>query len=322
MTAALVTTFMLLAFEPTIKTKPPKPTKYYEVKQSFKFHNDMMWAVRDGKDGLIYAFLNKDEPAYREHERAFNDAAFAFHCLPQLKGGTFVLHTSEDDRANFIATDLRVIHGLPETAVPPVAVYFRDQKPVSWTSLAQAAVTWPASVDAAGAGGDGTSAGARSTNWTSDTISAWAFGAINNVDLVRSAQELEAFHAAHEERVVGGFFPKLCNGDSIAFQKAVGLAAEQRKQAFGAGAEGLPPLPLAISTNMTLGREVCDKPKLDLHNGGLCAMLGRAPNSPRLTMPPEAPRTSGEMAEWIVGMTRENDVSRKDEIHDEVHDEI
>ena len=251
-------------------------SRQYESISSFRFHNQLQWAVKDGKDGLVVAFLDGHSPYYVEEEQAYNEAAASFGCLPT--GGTHALLTSEDERAQFIATDLQEIYSLPETAVPPVAVYFENEKPVSWTSGNASALPSPDGADA---------------NWTTGAIAAWAYS-LFNVSIVRSTSELEAFHAASAERMAVGFFPRLCDGEAKVYKHALALYKQRH------GGESLP---AAISTNTTLGHDACAA-KVSKAEGGVCAFIGE--RGARLTMPPDVERTAVEMAQWLEGITAPN----------------
>ena len=106
--------------------------KHYAALSSVHFHDELRVAVVRGLDGVITAYLDEDLPSYASDERIFNRAAKGFRCLPP--GGTHMLLTTEDNRAKFIAADLVEEYNFGEAARPPVVVYWRKEKPVSWLS--------------------------------------------------------------------------------------------------------------------------------------------------------------------------------------------
>ena len=126
-------------------------TRHYTVLPSYLFHTELRNAVRDKKDGMIIAFLDDRSPNHVTEHDAFNLAAKSWRCLPAA--GVRVVLTSEDDRAQFIADDLQELHGMPEYAVPPIAVHFKAEKPVAW--LAANGSSWPGAVGAIGRRGRG-----------------------------------------------------------------------------------------------------------------------------------------------------------------------
>jgi hypothetical protein len=256
----------------------------YAIKPSHAFHNDLRLAVRDKRDGLIVAFLDDSAPTFAEEEKVFNAAARSFGCLPP--GGTHAMLTREDDRALFIASDLREEHGLPDEAVPPLLAYYVNERIMSWTS-ALAAVPHSPSV-------------ANHTNWSESELTAWAYWAVARVRIVKDSADLSTMtHAADSGRAAVGFFERLCEGDARTYMNALAAA---NKQARG---EGEAALNAAVSTNVSLGHETCPhtlepEQPATAPKGAVCALVGE--RGARVRMPSSAARTVAEMADWLSGM--------------------
>ena len=254
---------LAVAFAPTIQ-------RYYKALSSVAYHNELRLAQLDGNDGMLVAFLDEEWPDHQENERAFNKAAKAFGCLPP--GGTHMVLTGEDDRAKFIAADLRELHHLPDAARPPVVAYFKAGKPVSWIS-------------ATGGGGDGA---ATSGGWTAPSLVRWVYS-LFNLAYVADGDELTAFHNDAAERIALAVYTHLCEGDAAEFVAAL------KNHTAKAGH----PIYAAVSTNTTLGEEACGLPD----GRGVCALLG-FDKGPRLTLPEALNHTADEIEEWLAGLTR------------------
>ena len=259
-------------------------TRHYSHAPPHTFHFELQKATGTEEDGRVVVFLDKRLPEYAEHERAFNAAAERFRCTPPGGVHALVISATSDERASFFAADLRVVHNLPPQAVPPVAVYYKGALPIGWISATHAAVSDVAAYTSANT--SAADADASTKHWTAHAIASWAFS-MGGIDLVRTPEEL-AQVVARAPRLAAAFFPSPCDGDRAqTFQNAVILSRSRNKI-----------LPMALSTNMSLSTEACAPRRVDVHLGGVCAIVGRA----RMTMPKEVPPTSKELAEWLEGI--------------------
>ena len=256
-------------------------TRFYTLLPSYAFHNELKLAAREKRDGMIIAFLNDKSPNHATELDTYNRAAKSWRCLPL--GGVRVFLTGEDDRAQFIADDLQELHSMPADAVPPIAVYFKEEKPVAW--LAANGSSWPGAVGAIGSGGD---YGASNLPYFFSTkmLEEWGH-TVHGVSYVRSAADVAELHT-RSERIVVGFYADSCAGEGLVFHGA--LAAHRKRH--GAA------LPAAVSTNLTLGAELCEGLG---KGGGVCAMLGHGKGA-RLTLPQHIPHAAEDVQEWLAGL--------------------
>lgn len=260
-------------------------TRYFTLLSAVAFHNSLRLAVEDGKDGLIVAFLDEQSPNHAAEAATFNDAARSWRCVPA--GGVHVMLTGVDDRARFLAGDLQYIYGLPPDAVPPIALFFRNEKPESWiatnsSSRAAAAVRLHV-VD--GDGGDG---GIPDLAFTLAGLEDWG-NALFNVKTVRSKGDVDALRSGSDFKGASiGFFPRACEGRGLIYHQA--LSALRGSDQIGSIGGML----AAVSSNMTLGHELCS---VDSAEGGVCFVIGT--QGAQLTLPDQVPYTTDGVSGWL-----------------------
>ena len=255
--------------------------KYYVVLSSVAFHSLLRNAVKDGKDGVMVAFLDEHSGNHEEELSAFNRAARSWRCL--MKGGVHMVVTGEDSRASFIAADLQQLHGFPHDAVPPIAVFWQGEKPVAWQ--AGNGSSDAAALGAIGAGGDGGGSNLPYF-WSASALEDWGhylFG----VRVIRTGADVDELRRTAGERVALGFFASPCEGAALVFHEALSA----HRNAHGGQLTGLP---AALSSNLTLGHELCG---LDPARGGVCTILDG--KGARLILPEQVPYTATEVLRWM-----------------------
>lgn len=263
--------------------------RYYTTLSSVAFHNTLRLAVKDGNDGVIIAYLDELSPNHPAEIDAFNQAARSWRCVPP--GGVHVMLTGEDGRARFLSNDLQQLHQLPYDAVPPIALFFQNERPVAW--IAANGSSDAAAVGAVGAEGDH---GGSNLNYFFSVAALEDWGhSLFDVQHVRSESDVAAFRrGASAERVAVGFFPSACEDAAAVYHQAL---ASLRSSIGGGGRLG-DALSAAVSPNVTLGHELCG---LDASRGGVCVMF--RDTGARVGLPDQLPYTADDVARWLGDIT-------------------
>lgn len=262
--------------------------RQFELLPSVHFHDTLRKAAKNRKDAIV-VFLDEDTPTHVQEIDVFNTAAASWRC--RVGAGVHAVLLGEDARARFIAGDLQEIWSLPKAAVPPVAVRFVDSKPVAWISATGSSD--PNAVHAHGVQrgkakcevGDGGGSN-QAYYWSRQVLEDWGHQ-IHGSELVRDAPALAEL-TAHASRLAVGFYPRLCDttgGDATTFYGALDLLGDA--------------LPSAVSTNMTLGMELCGDLK---QQGGVCAVLAHG-RGPKLTLPEHVSHSPAEIGSWLADIT-------------------
>ena len=164
--------------------------RHYDPLPSVSFHNELLNAKKDGRDGVVVAFVDNLAEDYDTVEMAFNAAAAFAGCIAQAHGGIHMLQAGEDDRARFIATNFRADYSLPQRPTLPFAAFFRNTQPVS----------------------------VHDGNWTAGSLESWLLANFN-ITHVKTGDDLELLEA-HTTHYVMAIFDDHCSEDAFGLYNA------------------------------------------------------------------------------------------------------
>jgi len=248
----------------------PPTAAYYETLPSVAYHSILRTATRDGRDGVVIAFLDGASESISFEQSVLNTAAKSFRCLPP--GGVHALDASQDDRARFILGDFHEEHGLSVTPMhPPFIAFFIEGRPTAW----------------------------HAGNWSAAALEAWAYS-LWQVATVADEDDLVAFQREQAVAAIG-FFPNLCEGDSMVFHEAVELLRTRGS-----------PMPAAVCTNMSLGHD-----HLGGGTSGVVAVLDHGRGA-WLSYPQHLRVTAQEQAGWLDGLTASGRITAQALQHEEL----